>query len=78
MTVQAYDVAVLGGGILGCTVALFLARGPLPGIENAFVIGCVWGGFSHGPLVGRMLADLILGREPEMPLFDPARLLDAP
>jgi glycine/D-amino acid oxidase-like deaminating enzyme len=27
MTVQAYDVAVLGGGILGCTVALFLARG---------------------------------------------------
>ena len=49
--------------------------GPLPGTANAFVIGCVWGGFSHGPLVGRLLADLILGREPEMPLFDPARLL---
>ncbi|MDP6884814.1 MAG: FAD-dependent oxidoreductase, partial [Rhodospirillales bacterium] len=48
--------------------------GPLPGIGNAFVIGCVWGGFSHGPLVGRMLADEILGREPEMPLFDPRRL----
>jgi glycine/D-amino acid oxidase-like deaminating enzyme len=49
--------------------------GPLPGTENAFVIGCVWGGFSHAPLVGRMLADLILGREPEMPMFDPARLV---
>ena len=28
-----------------------------------------------GPYVAGLLADVILGREPEMPLFDPARLL---
>jgi glycine/D-amino acid oxidase-like deaminating enzyme len=49
--------------------------GPLPGIENAFIIGCGHSGFTMGPYVGGLLADMILGREPEMPLFDPARLL---
>jgi glycine/D-amino acid oxidase-like deaminating enzyme len=47
--------------------------GPLPGMENAFVIGCVRGGYTISPYMGQLLADRILEREPEMPLFDPGR-----
>ena len=50
--------------------------GPLPGVENAFMIGCVRSGYTTGPYVAQLLADSILGREPEMPLFDPARAID--
>jgi glycine/D-amino acid oxidase-like deaminating enzyme len=53
--------------------------GPLPGVDDAFVIGCQRSGFTTGPFMGRLLADLVLGRQPEMPIqhpvFDPARLL---
>ena len=51
--------------------------GPLPGYETAFVIGCVRGGFTIGPFMGLLLAQRVLGQEPEMPLFDPARFTDA-
>ena len=47
--------------------------GALPGIENAFVLGCVRGGFTIGPFISRTMGDHILGRSPELPLFDPAR-----
>jgi sarcosine oxidase, subunit beta len=43
--------------------------GPIPGIDNAFLIGCVRGGYTIGPYMGRLLADYILGQEPELPLF---------
>lgn len=49
--------------------------GPVPGIANAFVIGSVHSGYTSGPYMGRLLADLVLGRQPERPLFDPSRLL---
>lgn len=49
--------------------------GQLPGVEGAYVLGCVRGGYTIGPYIGRLMGDLISGREPEMPLFDPARLL---
>ncbi len=49
--------------------------GPLPGRDDAFIIACAHSGFTMGPYVAGLLADVILGREPEMPLFDPARLL---
>ena len=53
--------------------------GPLPGIDDAFMIGCQRSGFTCGPFMARLLADLILGRQPELPIahpvFDPARLL---
>jgi glycine/D-amino acid oxidase-like deaminating enzyme len=49
--------------------------GPLPGRDDAFIIACGHSGFTMGPYVARLLSDVILGREPEMPLFDPARLL---
>jgi glycine/D-amino acid oxidase-like deaminating enzyme len=47
--------------------------GKLPGIENAFVLGCVRGGYTIGPFIGKLMGDYILGREPELPLFDPGR-----
>ena len=49
--------------------------GPLPGKDDAFIIACGHSGFTMGPYVARLLGDVMLGREPEMPLFDPARLL---
>lgn len=50
--------------------------GLLPGLADAYVIGCVHSGYTSAPYMGRLLADRILGRVPEMPLFDPARLID--
>ncbi|KZL22136.1 Hydrogen cyanide synthase subunit HcnC precursor [Pseudovibrio axinellae] len=47
--------------------------GPLPGIEDAYVLGCVRGGYTIGPYISELMGDFILGREPELPLFDPAR-----
>ena len=47
--------------------------GALPGVRNAFVLACVRGGYTIGPCIGPLVADLILGREPSLPLFDPAR-----
>ncbi len=49
--------------------------GSLPGIADAYAIGCVHSGYTSAPYMGRLLADRILGREPEMSLFDPARLV---
>ena len=49
--------------------------GNLPGIPNAFVIGSVHSGYTSGPYMGRLLSQLILGQVPEMPLFDPKRLI---
>jgi glycine/D-amino acid oxidase-like deaminating enzyme len=50
--------------------------GALPGMPDVFVLGCVRGGYTIGPYIGRLMGDLILGREPELPLFDPSRLTD--
>ena len=47
--------------------------GALPGVPDAFVLGCVRGGYTIGPCIGRLMGDFILGREPELPLFDPGR-----
>jgi glycine/D-amino acid oxidase-like deaminating enzyme len=49
--------------------------GPLPGLAEAYVIGCVHSGYTSAPYMGHLLAERILGREPELPLFDPARLM---
>jgi glycine/D-amino acid oxidase-like deaminating enzyme len=51
----------------------FPLAGALPGVRDAFVLACVRGGYTIGPYIGRLLGDLILGKEPEMKLFDPAR-----
>ena len=51
--------------------------GPMPGMSNLFVLCCVRSGYTIGPYIGRLMGDLMLDREPEMPLFDPARLFKA-
>jgi len=52
--------------------------GALPGVRDAYVIGSVHSGYTSGPYMGKLLSDLILDREPERPLFDPARLVGIP
>lgn len=47
--------------------------GELNELPNAFVVGCTRGGFTIGPYVGKLLAKHILGKETELPLFDPNR-----
>jgi len=49
--------------------------GVLPGVRDAYVLACVRGGYTIGPCIGPLVADLILGREPALPLFDPARAM---
>ena len=48
--------------------------GPMAG-KYTFVIGSVHSGFTSGPYMGKLLSQLILGNEPERPLFDIGRLL---
>jgi glycine/D-amino acid oxidase-like deaminating enzyme len=43
--------------------------------DNAYVLGCVRGGYTIGPYISKLMGDYILGHEPEMPLFDPNRVL---
>ena len=49
--------------------------GAVPGVADAFVLGCVRGGYTIGPYIAQLMGDLILGRALERPLFDPLRLL---
>jgi len=56
----------------------FPLAGPLPGVPGAWVLACVRGGYTIGPCIGPLVADAILGREPALPLFDPARVMGAP
>ena len=47
--------------------------GLLPGTSNMYVLCCVRGGYTIGPYIGQLMGDFMLDREPELPLFDPAR-----
>jgi sarcosine oxidase subunit beta len=53
------------------------AAGPVPGVPGAFVCGSVHSGYTSGPYIARLVAERILDREPEMPLFPIDRLLRA-
>jgi sarcosine oxidase subunit beta len=52
------------------------AIGPIPGVPEAWIIGCVHSGYTSGPYMGRLLAQAVLGEAPEMPLFPVDRLLE--
>ncbi|MBX3540869.1 MAG: FAD-binding oxidoreductase [Chelatococcus sp.] len=52
--------------------------GAVPGQDGLFTICCVRGGFTIGPCLGALVADAILGREPDLPLFDPGRFVKQP
>ena len=49
--------------------------GAVPGVAGAYIIGSAHSGYTSGPYMGHLLADELLGHTPEMPLFDPARLI---
>ncbi|MBP0463072.1 FAD-binding oxidoreductase [Roseomonas sp. PWR1] len=51
------------------------AIGPIPGIEDAWIIGSVHSGYTSGPFMGRILAQAVLGQAPDLPLFHIDRLL---
>jgi glycine/D-amino acid oxidase-like deaminating enzyme len=51
------------------------AIGPIPGIDNAWIIGSVHSGYTSGPYLGKLLAQAICGQSPELPLFPIDRLL---
>lgn len=52
--------------------------GDVPGVPQAYVVGSAHSGYTSGPFMGRIMAQHILGQEPDLPLFDPARLLGMP
>jgi glycine/D-amino acid oxidase-like deaminating enzyme len=49
--------------------------GPLPGVEDGWIIGSVHSGYTSGPFMGALLADAMLGRPLALPLFPIDRLL---
>ena len=53
--------------------------GPMPGARDVHVVAGLRSGFTIGPFVGKLLAHVLLGREPELPIFasefDPARIV---
>ena len=51
------------------------AAGPVPGVADAYVCGSVHSGYTSGPCIARLLAEQILGSEPDLPLFPIERLL---
>lgn len=52
--------------------------GEVPGVPQAYVVGSAHSGYTSGPFMGRIMAQHILGQQPDLPLFDPARLLGMP
>ncbi|MDM0058767.1 NAD(P)/FAD-dependent oxidoreductase [Variovorax fucosicus] len=52
--------------------------GDVPGVRDAYVVGSAHSGYTSGPFMGRILAQHILGQIPDLPLFEPARLLGMP
>ena len=52
--------------------------GEVPGVPRAYVVGSAHSGYTSGPFMGRIMAQHILGQQPDLPLFDPARLLGMP
>ena len=48
-------------------------EGHVPGVADAYILGCVRGGYTISPYIGQLMAQLILGKQPEMPLFEPSR-----
>jgi glycine/D-amino acid oxidase-like deaminating enzyme len=51
----------------------FPLAGLMPGTTNMYVLCCVRGGYTIGPYIGQLMGDFMLGRKPELPLFDPSR-----
>lgn len=85
LALAAHAVPALGAarvlrawtGFEAATPDFMPLAGPLPGHPGAWALGAVRGGYTIGPYIGRLVGEAILGRAPEMPLFDPARAMEA-
>lgn len=71
-------IARAWAGLEAETADALPAAGPVPGVPGAYVLGSVHSGYTSGPYIARLLAERILGREPELPLFPIDRLLAPP
>lgn len=71
-------IARAWAGLEAETADALPAVGPIPGHPDAYVCGSVHSGYTSGLYIARLLADRILEREPELPLFPIDRLLDSP
>jgi glycine/D-amino acid oxidase-like deaminating enzyme len=49
--------------------------GDVPGVDNAYVVGSAHSGYTSGPFMGLIMAQHMLGQTPDLPIFNPARLL---
>jgi glycine/D-amino acid oxidase-like deaminating enzyme len=70
-------IARAWAGLEAETADALPAVGPIPGHPDAYVCGSVHSGYTSGLYIARLLADRILEREPELPLFPIDRLLDS-
>jgi glycine/D-amino acid oxidase-like deaminating enzyme len=52
--------------------------GDVPGVANAYVVGSAHSGYTSGPFMGRIMAQHMLGQIPDLPIFNPARLMGMP
>ena len=62
-------------GLEAETADAFPVAGAVPDIPDAYLCGSVHSGYTSGPYIAWLLADRILGRESELPLFPVERLL---
>ncbi|MET7247665.1 FAD-binding oxidoreductase [Methylobacterium sp. EM32] len=73
---RAARMARAWAGLEAETADALPVAGPVPGVEGAFVCGSVHSGYTSGPYIARLLAERILGREPDLPLFPLDRLIE--
>jgi len=60
------------------TADVLPAVGPVPGIPEAYVCGSIHSGYTSAPYIAKLLAQCILGQEPERRLFPIDRLILQP
>ncbi|MGH6953938.1 MAG: NAD(P)/FAD-dependent oxidoreductase, partial [Alphaproteobacteria bacterium] len=73
-------VARSWAGYEGLAVDVRPLFGRLPGYEAVFIVACARGGFLLGPVLGRLMAELVLEGRTSLPVdaYDPARFQPAP
>ena len=73
---KAARMARAWAGLEAETADALPAVGPVPGVPGAYVCGSVHSGYTSGPYIARLLAEHLLGHEPDLPLFPIDRLLN--
>lgn len=60
-------------GLEGNTPDFYPLAGKIPITKNAYVLCCVRGGYTIGPYIAKVMADIMTDNTEETPLFSPAR-----